>query len=111
MAKLDRLLTLVHVLAESVVGLTLDEMADQLGVNRRTVERMRDIVGRHFDIEENIVDRQKRFLIRDSLRRVYTRPTPAEVAALQDEVEHRRVSGQAGGTQLGSLLAKVKGAL
>ena len=94
MAKLDRLLALVHALAENTDGLTLDEMAEQLGVNRRTAERMRNIIARHFDLDEVSDDRRKRFMIRDSLRRVYTRPTPAEVAALQAEVDGRRTAGQ-----------------
>ncbi len=38
----QRLLHLATLLAGSRVGLSLDEMASQLGVNRRTVERMRD---------------------------------------------------------------------
>ena len=54
MAKLDRLLALVHALAESPDGLTLDEMADHLGVNRRTAERMRDVIALHFDLEARI---------------------------------------------------------
>lgn len=111
MAKLDRLLALVHALAENTDGLTLDEMAEQLGVNRRTAERMRNIIARHFDLDEVSDDRRKRFMIRDSLRRVYTRPTPAEVAALQAEVDGRRTAGQtARADQLATLLAKVKGA-
>lgn len=112
MAKLDRLLALVHALSETTEGLTLDEMAERLGVNRRTAERMRDIIARHFDLEELADDRRKRFLIRDSLRRVYTRPTPAEVAALQAEVDGQRAAGKtARAVQLAGLLAKVKGAL
>lgn len=111
MAKLDRLLALIHALSESIEGLTLDDMADRLDVNRRTAERMRNIIARHFDLDELADDRRKRFLIRDSLRRVYTRPTPAEIAALQAEVDGRRVSGQsARGEQLATLLAKVKAA-
>lgn len=111
MAKLDRLLALVHALSETTEGLTLDEMAERLGVNRRTAERMRDIIARHFDLDEVADDRRKRFLIRDSLRRVYTRPTPAEVAALQAEVDGRQLAGQtARADQLATLLAKVKGA-
>ena len=90
MAKLNRLLALVHALCETTEGLTLDEMAVRLGVNRRTAERMRDIIARHFDLEELADNRRKRFLIRDSLRRVYTRPTAAEVAALQAEVDVAR---------------------
>ena len=86
MAKLDRLMALVHALSETTEGLTLDQMADRLGVNRRMAERMRDIIARHFDLDEVIDDRRKRFLIRDSLRRIYTRPTPGEIAALQAEL-------------------------
>jgi proteasome accessory factor B len=111
MAKLDRLLALVHALSESTEGLTLDEMAETLGVNRRTAERMRDVIARHFDLEEVTEDRRKRFLIRDSLRRVYTRPTAAEVAALTAEADGRRGAGQTvRADQLARLLAKVKGA-
>ena len=112
MAKLDRLLALVHALSETTEGLTLDEIAERLGVNRRTAERMRDIIARHFDLDEVPDDRRKRFLIRDSMRRVYTRPTAAEVAALQAEADGRRLAGQlARAEQLAGLLAKVKGAL
>jgi len=112
MAKLDRLLALVHALSETTDGLTLDGMAERLGVNRRTAERMRDIIANHFDLDEIADDRRKRFLIRDSLRRAYTRPTPGEVAALQAEVEGQRAAGKAArASQLGSLLATVKGAL
>ena len=111
MAKLDRLMALVHALSETTEGLTLDQMADRLGVNRRMAERMRDIIARHFDLDEVIDDRRKRFLIRDSLRRIYTRPTPGEIAALQAEVEGRRNAGQtARADPLATLLAKVMGA-
>jgi predicted DNA-binding transcriptional regulator YafY len=112
MAKLDRLLALVHALSETSEGLTLDEMAERVSVNRRTAERMRDIIARHFEVDEIADERRKRFLIRDSLRRVYTRPTAAEVAALQAEVDGRTLAGQnARAEQLAGLLAKVKGAL
>lgn len=75
-AKLDRLLALVHALSATTEGLTLDEMAEGLGVNRRTTERMRDIVVRHFDLDEVAEGRRKRFLIRESLRRVYAPRIP-----------------------------------
>ncbi len=75
-AKLDRLLALVHALSETTEGLTLDEMAERLGVNRRTAERMRDIVARHFDLDEVAEGRHKRLLIRESLRRVYAPRIP-----------------------------------
>jgi hypothetical protein len=47
MAKLDRLLALINALSETTEGLTLDDMAARLIVNRRTAERMRDIFARH----------------------------------------------------------------
>ncbi len=112
MAKLDRILRLVHMLADSGEGLTLDQMAAELDVNRRTAERLRDVIALHFDLEELQDDRHKRFRIRDALRRVYTRPTAAEIVALQAEVDGRVVAGQTARAQpLSSLLAKVKAAL
>lgn len=111
MGKLRRALTLVHMLSESVEGLTLDEMAAELGVTRRTVERLRDALEVEFDIQYRLDDRVKRFFIRESLRRVYTRPNAEEVAALQTEAAARRGEGAGHAGHLESLLAKVKSAL
>lgn len=109
MAKLDRILALVHALSETNDGLTLDEMASQVGVNRRTAERMRDVIAQHFDVDEIVEDKRKRFVIRDSLRRAFTRPTPAEIAALQTEVHALQKAGQSDrASPLASLLAKVR---
>jgi proteasome accessory factor B len=111
MAKLDRVLELVHALSESPEGLTLDEMAERLCVNRRTAERMRDIIAVHFDVDDRVEDRRKRFFIRDSLRRIYTRPGPAEIAALQLEVETQQKAGHVDrAAPLASLLAKIRSA-
>jgi proteasome accessory factor B len=111
MAKMDRMLQLVHLLADSAEGLTLDEMAAALHVNRRTAERMRDVVAMNFDLDERQDDRLKRFRIIGSLRRVYTRPSAAEVAALQAEVDARTLEGAPRAAVLAGLLHKVKGAL
>lgn len=111
MAKLDRLLALVHLLSESAEGLTLDEMAEAIGVNRRTAERMRDVIAFHFDLDEQADGARKRFRILGSLRRAYTRPTPEELAALQAEADARAIDGSPRAALLLSLLAKVKGAL
>lgn len=111
MGKLSRMLALVHLLADSAEGLTLDEMAAELGVKRRTAERMRDVIAVNFDLEEEQDDRHKRFRITGSLRRVYTRPTAAEVAALQAEADARRLERAPRAAVLESLLHKVKGAL
>lgn len=110
MAKSRRLLRLVHLLADSGEGLTLDEMAAELGVNRRTAERLRDVIRETFDVEEIADDRRKRFRIPDGLRRHYTRPNAAEIAALQTEVALLKRKGAAHAQQLESLLGKVKAA-
>ncbi|MBB4615773.1 helix-turn-helix transcriptional regulator [Novosphingobium taihuense] len=109
MAKLDRAIKLVHLLCESAEGLTLDEMADRLEVNRRTVERLRNVIMLHFDLEDVVDGRSKRFRIRDSLRRVYARPTAEEIAALQAECEARSREGGSQAVLLTSLLSKIKG--
>lgn len=112
MAKLDRLLSLVHALAEDAEGLTLDEMASRVGVNRRTAERMRDVILLHFDLEDVAEGRSKRWRIAGRLGRMFTQPTPEELAALQTEIDGRRKAGQdARADLLASLLAKVRGAL
>ncbi|WP_233281505.1 helix-turn-helix transcriptional regulator [Sphingomonas changnyeongensis] len=111
MAKLDRLLSLVYLLSETSDGVTLDDMATALGVNRRTAERMRDVIGLHFDLEEQSDGSRKRFRILGSLRRVYTRPTPEELAALQTEVDARQLEHSPRAALLLSLLAKIKSAL
>lgn len=111
MAKLDRAINLIHHLCESAEGLTLDEMAGVLGVNRRTVERLRDVILLHFDLDEVMDGRIKRFRIRDGLRRVYSRPSAAELAALQAEVAAQQREGTPQAALLSSLLGKVRSAL
>lgn len=107
-APLDRVLTLVRALADSVEGLTLDEMADVLGQQRRSAERARDIIAFHFDIDEIEDGRRKRFLIRDSLRRHYVRPNAAELAALQAEVFAARTAKSPRAELLDALLVKLR---
>ena len=111
MARLDRAIALIHGLCESPEGLTLDEMAAVIGVNRRTAERLRNVILLHFDLEEVKDGRTKRFRIRDSLRRVYSRPSAAEIAALQAEAEALGRAGAPQAALLSSLLAKIRGSL
>lgn len=112
MAQLDRNLRLVHLLAHSSEGLTLDQMAADLAVSPRTAERLRDVAGLHFDLKEELDNRYRRFLFRDSQRRVYSRPTAAGIVALQAEVDAPTIAGQAArAVPLASLLAKDKAAL
>ena len=111
MAKLDRLLTLVKALTESAEGLTLDEMAQEIGADRRTAERLRDIILVHFDLEETADDRRKRFRIPDSLPSAFTQPNVAEIAALQSLAATERRAGSAQAPLLESLIAKVQAGL
>jgi len=112
MAKLDRLLSLVHALVDEPEGLTLDDMAQHVGVNRRTAERMRDVIMMHFDLEPISEGRTKRWRIAGKLGRMFTKPTPIELAALQAEVDgYRRSSQDAQADILASLLHKIRGAL
>lgn len=110
MTNLDRTLKLVHALTESIEGLTLEEMAAEIDVNRRTVERMRDVILLHFDLEERTEGRTKRFRIKDSPGRAYTRPNAHEVAALQAVVDAGRRNGTPQVEMLGNLLSRIKSA-
>lgn len=107
-APLDRTLSLVRALANSVDGLTLDEMADVLEQSRRSAERTRDIIALHFDLDEIEDDRKKRFRIRDSLRRHYVRPSAEELAALKAEAEAAHKSGSSRAKLLEILLQKLR---
>lgn len=107
-APLDRVLKLVRALADSVEGLTLDEMADVLGQQRRSAERARDTIALHFDLDKIKDGRRKRFLIRDSLRRHYVRPNAAELAALQAEVLAARKAQSPRVGMLEALLLKLR---
>lgn len=110
MEKLDRAIRLIHLLCESAEGLTLDEMAHELNVNRRTAERLRNVIALHFDLEDVPDGRTKRFRIREGLRRVYTRPSAAEIAALQAEVAAKRREQGPQADLIDALLTKVRSA-
>ena len=110
-AKLDRLLTLVKALGESAEGLTLDEMAQVIGANRRTAERLRDLILVHFDLEEGVEDRHKRFRIPGTLPSPFTQPNVAEIAALQSLADTARKAGSAQAPLLESLAGKVQAGL
>lgn len=111
MAKLDRLLMLVMALGESAEGLTLDEMAELIGVNRRTAERLRDLILVHFDLEESTDDRHKRFRIPGALPSPFNQPNVAEIAALQSLMASAQRTGSAQAPLLASLLGKVQAGL
>ena len=81
--KAGRLLELAQMLAATAEGLTLDEMAERLGVGRRTAERMRDAVRDLFPQLEEVDDPPtRRFRIPAGLDGLFQAPTAEELAAL-----------------------------
>jgi predicted DNA-binding transcriptional regulator YafY len=83
-----RLLELARLLASTAEGLTLDEMAERLGVGRRTAERMRDAVREVFPALEEVDDPPtRRFRIPAGLDGLFQAPTAEELAALNTAAE------------------------
>jgi predicted DNA-binding transcriptional regulator YafY len=81
--KARALIDLARALAGSAEGLTLDEMASEAGVDRRTAERMRDRLYDLFPQMEAIADPPtKRFRIPSGLDGFLQAPTADELAAL-----------------------------
>ena len=92
--KAGRLLELARMLASSAEGLNLDEIAERLGVGRRTAERMRDAVRDLFPQLEEVDDPPtRRFRIPAGLDGLFQAPTAEELAALAAAAE---VFGQQG---------------
>jgi len=86
--KAGRLLELARMLAATSEGLTLDEMAERLGVGRRTAERMRDAVRDVFPQLEEVEDPPtRRFRIPSGLDGLFQAPTAEELAALSAAAE------------------------
>jgi predicted DNA-binding transcriptional regulator YafY len=86
--KAGRLLELARMLAATAEGLTLDEMAQRLGVGRRTAERMRDAVRDVFPQLDEVDDPPtRRFRIPAGLDGLYQAPTAEELAALSAAAE------------------------
>ena len=89
-------------LAGTAEGLTLDEMAERLGVGRRTAERMRDAVRDMFPQLEEVDDPPtRRFRIPAGLDGLFQAPTAEELAALSAAAEV--FAQQGAGTRAGAL--------
>lgn len=100
--KAGRLLELARLLASTSEGLTLDEMAQRLGVGRRTAERMRDAVRDVFPQLEEVDDPPtRRFRIPAGLDGLYQAPTAEELAALAAAAE--LFAQQGAGSRAGAL--------
>ena len=88
------LLKLALLLAGSAEGLTLDEMAREIGVGRRTVERMRDALREIFPQLEDVDDPPtRRFRIPGGLDRLFQAPLPEELAALHRVADQAAAQG------------------
>src|ERR1700757_5399559 len=100
--KAGRLLELARLLAGTAEGLTLDEIAERLGVGRRTAERMRDAVREVFPQLEEVEDPpSRRFRIPAGLDGLFQAPTAEELAALAAAGE--LFAQQGGGARAGGL--------
>ena len=107
------LLDLARRLASSAEGLTLDEMAQALGVGRRTAERMRDAIWDLFPQMEELSDGpSKRFRIAGGLDGLFQAPTTEELLELSKAASALQVAGAASrARELESLERKVRAAM
>lgn len=106
-------LRLARALAGSAEGLTLDDMAREAGVDRRTAERMRDVVRELFPQLEEVRDgRAKRFRIAGGLDGFLQAPSVDEMAELQGAIAALAQSGgEARAALLRALAEKIRAAL
>jgi predicted DNA-binding transcriptional regulator YafY len=82
--KAAKLIELARHLSVSTIGLTLDEMAERVGVKRRTIERMRDrLVDMFPDLEELNDPPTKRWRLPKGLDGFLQSPSAEELAALK----------------------------
>jgi predicted DNA-binding transcriptional regulator YafY len=111
--KANALLDLARRLASSAEGLTLDEMAQEAGVGRRTAERMRDALSSLFPQLEEIADgASKRFRIPRGLDSFIQSPTTEELLELSKAAAALHAAGAAPRARaLESLEHKVRSAL
>lgn len=111
--KARALIDLGRLLAGSAEGLTLDEMAAAVGVDRRTAERMRDRLWDLFPQMEAVPDPPtKRFRIPSGLDGFLQAPTTDELTALEGAAAELEASGsRLRGAALRSLEAKILSAL
>ena len=92
--KAEILLKLARSLAASAEGLTLEEMAREAGVGRRTAERMRDAIWALFPQMEEVADPPtKRFRIPQGLDGLFQSPGAEELAELSRMADSLAAAG------------------
>jgi predicted DNA-binding transcriptional regulator YafY len=111
--KAQAVLELARRLASTAEGLTTSEMAQEIGVCRRTAERMRDAIAEVFPQMETINEGAiKRFRIPKGLDGFFQAPTTEELVELSRAVDALRDGGQKQrAALLDTLQTKVTGAL
>ena len=93
--KAAMVIELARRMAASAEGLTLDEMASEMRVGRRTAERMRDAVLMLFPTVEEVPDPPtKRWRIRGGLSAFEQAPTATEMLELTKAAQTLRAQGE-----------------
>jgi predicted DNA-binding transcriptional regulator YafY len=98
----ERLFRLARLLAGTRVGLTLDEMAEQLGVGRRTAERLRDSLEAMFPEMQSRDDqaRVRRWRLPGSALVGVVEPRAEAVVAIETAARECEVRGEADRAEL-----------
>jgi predicted DNA-binding transcriptional regulator YafY len=111
--KAGSVLALARRLAATAEGMTTTEIAQDLGVCRRTAERMRDVVEELFPALETLTDgATKRFRIAKGLDGFMHAPTTSEIVELSRAIDALLQSGQHDrAATLQSLSDKIQGAM
>ncbi len=106
----DDLIRLILELQATNVGLSIDDIADRFGVDRRTAERMRDrVVEIYPEAQTELRDGKKYWSIPGGLSRTLVRWEAHELAALETAVElAERDNRPDHGAALRSLLVKLQ---
>lgn len=111
--KAGQVIELARRMAASAEGLTIEEMSREMGVGRRTVERMRNAVLDLFPQAEEVSDPPfKRWRIRGGLSAFEQAPTAAELLELTKAAQALRAAGEPGrAAALEGLERKLKSAM
>lgn len=111
--KVGNLIRLALRLAGSAEGLTLDDMAAEFSISRRSAERMRNTVRDLFPGFDYVEDGPfLRFFIRGGMASFITTPTPVELAELEAQIRSLSQGGHhARAELLQALDSKIKAAL
>ena len=111
--KAAMVIELARRMAASAEGLTLDEMAREMEVGRRTAERMRDAVVMLFPLVEEVSDPpSKRWRIRGGLNGFEQAPAATEMLELTKAAQGLRAAGEPSrAAALEGLERKIKAAM